>query len=132
MLIRHSETACVLLRSPFKFWFYYLTANFRAFFLTIPNRKTHTKQLLIRHSETVNGNAELKQKINHLRKERTTTNEVHASYEASILQLRGDITSLMAQASAVNDHREELVKTREVTLLGCLRDIKFVSGTKSI
>ena len=71
-------------------------------------------QLLIRHSETVNGNARLKQKINHLRKERTTTNEVHASYEASIHQVRGEISSLMAQASAINDHREELVKTREV------------------
>lgn len=71
-------------------------------------------QLLIRHSETINGNARLKEKINHLRKERTTTNEVHAQYEAGIHQIRGDISNLMVQASAINDHREELTKTKEV------------------
>ncbi|CAM9560763.1 unnamed protein product, partial [Hapterophycus canaliculatus] len=69
--------------------------------------------LLIRHSEIVNGNAHLKEEINHLRKERTTANEVHAQFEVNIHQLRGEISSLMAQASAINDHREELVKSQE-------------------
>eukprot|EP00752_Nemacystus_decipiens_P006896 g6194.t1 len=69
--------------------------------------------LLIRHSEIENGNARLKKEIDHLRKERTTANEVHAQFEASIHNIRGEISSLMAQASAINDHREELVKTKE-------------------
>lgn len=63
----------------------------------------------------MNGNARLKEEINHLRKERTTANEVHAQFEASIHQIRGEISSLMAHASAINDHREELIKTKEVT-----------------
>lgn len=79
--------------------------------LNISNRKL---QLLIRNSEIVNGNARFKSEIDHLRKERTTANEVHAQFEASIHQIRGEISSLMAQASAINDHREELVKTKEV------------------
>lgn len=69
---------------------------------------------MVRHSEIVNGNARLKKEIDHLRKERTTANEVHAQFEASIHQIRGEISGLMAQASAINDHREELVKTKEV------------------
>ena len=69
---------------------------------------------MVRHSEIVNGNAHLKKEIDHLRKERTTANEVHAQFEASIHQIRGEISGLMAQASAINDHREELVKTKEV------------------
>lgn len=56
----------------------------------------------------------MKKEIDHLRKERTTANEVHAQFEASIHNIRGEISSLMAQASAINDHREELVKTKEV------------------
>ncbi|CAN0543340.1 unnamed protein product, partial [Ectocarpus sp. 8 AP-2014] len=60
----------------------------------------------MRHSEIMNGNARLKEEINHLRKERTTANEVHAQFEASIHQIRGEISSLMAHASAINDHRE--------------------------
>lgn len=71
-------------------------------------------QLLIRHSEIVNGNARLKEELNHLRKERTTANEVHAQFETNIHHLRGEISSLMAKASAINDHREELVKAKEV------------------
>lgn len=81
------------------------------------NDRTHSiaqKKLLIRHSEIVNENARFKNEINHLRKERTTANEVHAQFEASIHQVRGEISSLMAQASAINDHREELVKAKEV------------------
>ncbi len=73
-----------------------------------------TTQLMVRHSEIVNGNARLKKEIDHLRKERTTANEVHAQFEASIQQVRGEISGLMAQASAINDHREELVKAKEV------------------
>lgn len=75
---------------------------------------TSQQQLMVRHSEIVNGNAHLKKEIDHLRKERTTANEVHAQFEASIHQIRGEISGLMAQASAINDHREELVKTKEV------------------
>ncbi|CAM9168036.1 unnamed protein product [Sphacelaria rigidula] len=74
-------------------------------------------RLLIRHSEIVNGNAQLKSEINHLRKERTTANEVHAQLEASIHQVRGEISALMMQASAVHEHREELVKNKEDLLL---------------
>lgn len=71
-------------------------------------------QLLVRHSEIVNGNAELKKEINHLRKERTTTNDVHTQLEAGIHQTRGEISALMMQASAIHEHREELVKNKEV------------------
>lgn len=78
-----------------------------------PLRK-NAPQLLVRHSEIVNGNARLKGDINHLRKERTTTNEVHAQLEGGIHQVRGEIAALMTQASAMNDHREEMVKTKEV------------------
>ncbi|CAM9427033.1 unnamed protein product [Ectocarpus fasciculatus] len=76
-------------------------------------RLNKASKLLMRHSEIMNGNARLKEEINHLRKERTTANEVHAQFEASIHQIRGEISSLMAHASAINDHREELVKTKE-------------------
>lgn len=81
---------------------------------TKPQNQPH--QLLIRHSEIENGNARLKKEIDHLRKERTTANEVHAQFEGSIHNIRGEISSLMAQASAINDHREELIKTKEVKL----------------
>lgn len=94
--------------SPFKRFTFLTVVRVIALLLT---KKT---QLLVRHSEIVNSNAHLKAEINHLRKERRTTNEVHAQLEASIHQIRADITGLMMQASAINDHREEVLKNKEV------------------
>lgn len=76
-------------------------------------------QLLVRHSEIVRGNAQLKNEINHLRKERISTNEVHAQFEASIHQVRAEISVLMVQASTIHEHREELVKSKEVRMSVC-------------
>lgn len=46
-------------------------------------------KLLVRHSEVVNGNSELKESICHMRKQRMTTDDVRRQYESDIVEVSG-------------------------------------------
>ncbi|CAM9110440.1 unnamed protein product, partial [Discosporangium mesarthrocarpum] len=79
----------------------------------VDNLETRLNKLMIRQSEIENGSCKIKEDINHMRKERTTTNQVHSQYEAEIHEVRAQISSLMAHASSLNEQREELLKAAE-------------------
>jgi coiled-coil domain-containing protein 63/114 len=73
-------------------------------------------KLLVRHSEIVNGNANLKEAICHMRKQRMTTDDVHRQYETEILEVRRRIAASMEQAALLTEERERLTKERDDVL----------------
>lgn len=81
---------------------------------------------MIRHSDLLNANEALKGQINHLRKDRTTANDVHAQFEAGIQQVRAEISKLMAQASLAHERREELVKAKDVRIISYESNVKDI------
>ncbi|KAG5189394.1 hypothetical protein JKP88DRAFT_176987 [Tribonema minus] len=73
-------------------------------------------KLLVRHSEVVNGNSELREEICHMRKQRITTDDVRRQYETDIVDVRRNIASYLERAEQVTEERERIVKEKEELL----------------
>ncbi|CAM9506240.1 unnamed protein product [Chrysoparadoxa australica] len=79
----------------------------------VSNLEARHNKLMIRQSEIQNDNNIVREQINHLRKKRLTTNDVHKQYEARLSEIRSEIRRLMEQAAQLNEQRETQVKERE-------------------
>lgn len=79
----------------------------------VANMEARLNKMLVRHSEIVKGDEQLREAISHMRKSRMTTDDVHHQYEVEMMECRKRITGCMELAAKLNEERENLVRQKE-------------------
>lgn len=70
-------------------------------------------KLLQRESEIISVNRSKKLEINHMRRMREQTETAQSKYEATMLEIKGNIEAMSSESTAIVNERERLVREKE-------------------